>query len=49
LGDLSERDVEAKADINRDSIRQYAETLNLQTVSLIAIDDVWSALRLKLF
>jgi ribosomal protein L25 (general stress protein Ctc) len=37
----------ANADINRDTIRKYAQTLGLTTVSLIAVDDVWSALRLK--
>jgi hypothetical protein len=34
-------------DINRDSIRQYVATVGLDTVSQIAIDDDWSALRLK--
>ncbi len=37
----------AKSDINRDSIREYAATIGLDTVSLIAIDEVWSCLRLK--
>jgi hypothetical protein len=37
----------AKSDINRDSIREYAASLGLDTVSLIAIDEVWSCLRLK--
>jgi hypothetical protein len=37
----------AHADVNRDTIRKYAETIGLATVSLIAIDDIWSALRLK--
>jgi hypothetical protein len=36
-----------KAEINRDSIREYASTIGLQTVSQVAINDVWSALRLK--
>ncbi len=36
-----------KADIHRDSIREYAASIGLNTVSLIAIDDVWSCLRLK--
>jgi Protein of unknown function (DUF3052) len=36
-----------KTDINRDSIREYAATVGLDTVSQIAIDDDWSALRLK--
>lgn len=34
-------------DINRDSINAYAATLGLQGVAMIAIDDDWSALRLK--
>jgi hypothetical protein len=34
-------------DINRDSIRDYVVTIGLDTVSQIAIDDDWSALRLK--
>src|ERR1700716_3511754 len=36
-----------KTDINRDSIRDYVATIGLETVSQIAIDDDWSALRLK--
>lgn len=36
-----------KTDVNRDSIREYGQTVGLQTVSLVAIDDTWSALRLK--
>lgn len=35
------------SDINRDSIREYAATIGLDTVAQIAIDDDWSALRLK--
>jgi Protein of unknown function (DUF3052) len=34
-------------DINRDSIRDYVATIGLNTVSQIAIDADWSALRLK--
>jgi hypothetical protein len=34
-------------DINRDSIREHVATIGLDTVSQIAIDDDWSALRLK--
>jgi hypothetical protein len=34
-------------DINRDSIRDYVATIALDTVAQIAIDDDWSALRLK--
>ena len=36
-----------KADINRDSIREYAATIGLNAVSLISIDADWSCLRLK--
>ena len=36
-----------KTDINRDSIRAHVATIGLDTVSQIAIDDDWSALRLK--
>lgn len=37
-----------KVEINRDSIREYASTLGFQAVSLVAIDETWSALRLKM-
>ena len=36
-----------KTDINRDSIREYVATIGLDTVAQVAIDDDWSALRLK--
>lgn len=36
-----------RTDINRDSIREYVATIGLDTVAQIAIDDGWSALRLK--
>jgi hypothetical protein len=36
-----------KTDIHRDSINAYAQTLGLQGVAMISIDDDWSALRLK--
>jgi hypothetical protein len=36
-----------KGDINRDSIRESTAKVGLQTVALIAIDDDWSAIRLK--
>jgi hypothetical protein len=36
-----------KTDINRDSIREFVGTIGLDTVSQIALDDDWSALRLK--
>ncbi len=35
-------------DINRDTIRAYASAVGLQAVAQVAIDDDWSALRLKL-
>lgn len=34
-------------DINRDSIREYVATMGMDTVGIIAIDEDWSALRLK--
>ena len=34
-------------DVNRDYIRNYVGAHNLETVRQIAIDDTWSALRLK--
>jgi hypothetical protein len=37
-----------KADINRDSINAYAQTRGLQGVAMVAIDEDWSALRLKI-
>jgi hypothetical protein len=36
-----------RSDINRDSIREYALDVGLQTVALIAVDDDWSAIRCK--
>jgi predicted CoA-binding protein len=36
-----------KSDINRDSIWAYAQTLGLGPVAMIAIDETWSAFRLK--
>jgi hypothetical protein len=35
------------SDINRDTIREYAASIGLDTVAQIAIDGDWSALRLK--
>lgn len=37
-----------KTDINRDIIREYAKSIELEGVAMISIDDTWSALRLKL-
>ena len=36
-----------KTDINRDNIRAYARSLGLEAVAIFAVDDEWSALRLK--
>lgn len=36
-----------KTDVNRDIIREYAQTIGLQAVAMVSIDDTWSALRLK--
>jgi hypothetical protein len=35
------------SDINRDSIRESALKVGLETVALIAVDDDWSAIRCK--
>jgi hypothetical protein len=37
-----------KTDINRDTINAYAQSIGLQGVAMISIDDDWAALRLKL-
>ncbi len=37
-----------KTDINRDTINAYAQSINMQGVAMISIDEDWSALRLKL-
>jgi hypothetical protein len=37
-----------KTDINRDSIRTYAETIGLETVAIFSVNCDWSALRLKI-
>jgi hypothetical protein len=34
--------------VNRDIIRGYAESVGFKAVALVAIDDAWSALRLKI-
>jgi hypothetical protein len=36
-----------KTDINRDTINAYAQSIGLQGVAMISIDDDWAALRLK--
>jgi hypothetical protein len=38
----------SKGDITRDTIWPFAATIGLQPVSNIAVDDDWSALRLKI-
>lgn len=38
----------SKADVNRDSIREYASTIGMEGVAIFSVDDDWSALRLKL-
>lgn len=35
-------------DVNRDSIHEYARSVGMQPVAQVAIDDDWSALRLKI-
>ena len=37
-----------ESDLNRDCIRAYALSLRLQSLAMIAVDETWSALRLKL-
>jgi hypothetical protein len=36
-----------KTDINRDTINAYAQTLGLEGVFMISLDEDWSAMRLK--
>lgn len=36
-----------KTDINRDSMRVTGEEFNLATVTIVSIDDTWSALRFR--
>ena len=36
-----------QTDINRDTIYPYAQSIGLQTVAMISIDDDWSAMRMK--
>ncbi len=36
-----------KTDINRDTLHAYARTIGLEGVSLISVDDDWSAMRFK--
>jgi hypothetical protein len=37
-----------KTDINRDTINTYGNTIGLEGVAIMSIDDDWSALRLKI-
>lgn len=37
-----------KADINRNTIREYARSIGLEAVAMISMGDTWSALRLKI-
>ncbi|MBI4180649.1 MAG: DUF3052 family protein [Chloroflexi bacterium] len=36
-----------KVDINRDTIREYAQSIKLEAVAMFSVDETWSALRLK--
>ena len=36
-----------KSDVNRDTIWRYARTIGLDAVAMISVDDVWSAMRIK--
>ncbi len=37
-----------KPDVNRDIIWEFAKTVGLEGVAMVAIDETWSAMRLKL-
>jgi hypothetical protein len=37
-----------KSDITRDTIWRYARTVGLEGVAMVAVDETWSAMRLKL-
>ena len=39
--------IKAGSDIQRDDIRDFAQTAGLDSVAMVAIDSEWSALRLK--
>ncbi len=36
-----------ETDLNRDIIRKFAQPLGFETVAIFSVDEVWSALRLK--
>lgn len=40
--------LKGKAEFNRDTIRDYASSIGFQAVFLVAIDETWSAIRLKI-
>ncbi len=37
-----------ETDLNRDIIRKLADSIGLQAIAMIAVDETWSALRLKI-
>ena len=37
-----------KTDINRNNLREYAQSKGLKTVAMISINKDWSAMRLKI-
>ncbi len=37
-----------KTDINRDTIREYAQSVGLEAVAIFSVDANWAALRLKI-
>ncbi|KHA79602.1 hypothetical protein NC77_05310 [Janthinobacterium lividum] len=39
--------IKAGSDIHRDDIRDFAQSVGLDSVAMVAIDSEWSALRLK--
>jgi hypothetical protein len=47
VGQLSRGTSSVATEINRDSIRAYARTVGMDAVARVAIDDNWSAIRLK--
>jgi hypothetical protein len=36
-----------KSDVNRDTIRAYAQTLGMEGVAIFAVDEVWASVRLR--
>ena len=44
---LSEGAARIKSDITRDTIWRYARTVGLDGVAMVAVDETWSAMRLK--